>query len=552
MPHITTAMEWSRRRRIGDILADSFLRKRSITGDVSSVKDSFSSWSNCMAATYCKWPVIAAIIVVGLMVFSIVWCIIRCACCGMSCCCTCFSFLKCCDCCGGCCDGKKDRPHKHLDDYPPPNPNQGYQAPAPMMGGALPARPEPPKYATFVVGKNGLAVDPPKTISEDALPPMPTWENASKVHINDDEKGDMGMELKELDPVTGQKMPLMNGGVANSHLNSPAVGPGESPYGRQPQGMNNGFINSQDPYNQSQVNLGGNGMGRGYGLGGTPNPGMPIDPLIGYRGTPPPMGPGNQQDGMGYRGTPGPGSAIGMGNAGMGYRGTPPPGGQGYRGAPSPGPGMNRGPGQFTGGPSPAPSRGYGGPPQNQDFEPTMPQEFISSGGFNDSPISAYGQAEPTYDNRPYPAQPSRQFSNDSSRPLNQGRSYTNNAERSYQSYQSDDSSNVGTYPPPRMPSRGPGPNGPNRMMSPGPQMGGYGGAQQRGFNNHSPVPPLQQQSVFGQGQDNYDHGAQRSVTRSPPQQQETSVYPGYKPYAPPEPETPAYPGYKPYTPAPR
>ena len=213
---------------------------------------------------------------------------------------------------------------------------------------------------------------------------------------------------------------------------------------------------------------------------------------------------------------------------------------------------MNRGPGQFRGGPSPAPSRGYGGSPQSQDFEPTMPQEFPSNGGFNDSPVSAYGQAEPMYDNRPYPAQPSRQFSNDSPRPLNPGRSYTNNTEQSYQSYQSDVSSNVGTYPPPRMPSRGPGPNGANGMMSPGPQMGGYGGPQQRGLNNRSPAPLQQQQSIYGQGQDNYDYGAQRNMTRSPPQQQETSVYPGYKPYSPPEPETPAYPGYKPYTPAPR
>ncbi|RAL59721.1 hypothetical protein DID88_000353 [Monilinia fructigena] len=158
-----------------------------------------------MEATYCKWPVIAAIIIGGLILLSILSCIIRCACCGMSCCCTCFSFLKCCDCCGGSCDGKKGPPHKHLDDYPPPNPNQGYQAPAPMMGGALPARPEPPRYAQFEVGKNGFAVDPPKTISEDALPPMPTWENASKVHVQDEEKGEIGMELKELESSHGTK-----------------------------------------------------------------------------------------------------------------------------------------------------------------------------------------------------------------------------------------------------------------------------------------------------------------------------------------------------------
>lgn len=452
-----------------------------------------------------------------------------------------------------------------------------------MMGGALPARPEPPRYAQFEVGKNGFAVDPPKTLSEDALPPMPTWDNSSKKHVDDGEKGEMGMELGELDPVTGQKMPLMTGGVANSHPNSPAVGQGGSSYGRQGQGMNNGFGNPQDPYNQNQNSLGGNGNGRGYGPGGSPNPGMANDPLMGYRGTSPPMAPGSQLDGMGYRGTPGPGSAIAMGEPGMGYRGTPPPGNPRYRGAPSPGPGMNRGPGQFRGGPSPAPSRGYGGSPRGQDFDqPAMPQEFPSNGGFNDTPISAYGQAEPMYDNRPYRGPPTRQFSNDSSRPLVGGRSYTNDTN---QSYQSDNSSNGGTYPPPRMPSRGPGQNGngPNRMMSPGPQNGGYGGSglqqQPRNFSR-SPAPQQQQQFGFGQaqggqgqGQDDYDYGAQRNLTRSPPQQQqETAAYPGYKPYSPestsetqtqaypgykpysPESETqtPAYPGYKPYTPAPR
>ncbi|KAF7875366.1 hypothetical protein EAF04_002538 [Stromatinia cepivora] len=539
MPHITTAMEWSRRRGIGEILVGSFLRKRSITGEESNVKESFSSWSNCMAATYCKWPVIAAIIIVGLIVFSIVWCIIRCACCGMSCCCTCFSFLKCCDCCGGCCDGKRDRPHKHLDDFPPPNPNpnQGYQAPAPMMGGALPARPEPPKYAQFEVGKNGLAVGPPKTVSEDALPPMPTWENASKKHVNDEEKSEMGMELKELDPVTGQKMPLMAGGVTKNHPNSPAYGQGESAYRRQGHGMNNVFMNSQGSYSQSQNNLAGNG--RGFGPGGSPNPGLAIDPLMGYRGTPPPIAPASQLDGMGYRGTLVPGSAMAMGEAGMGYRGTPPP--------------DNLGPGQYRGEPSPAPSRGYGESPPNQDFEPAMPQEFPFNSGFNDTPVSGYAQAEPMYDNRSYPSQPSRQFSNDSSRSLNPERSYTNNTDQSYQPYQSDNSSNIGTYPPPLMPSSGTGQNGPNRVISPSPQNGNYGGLQQRGFNNHSPAQ--QQQPMFGQGQgqgqNDYDHNAQRNITRSPPQQQETSAFPGYRPYVP-EPKTPAYPGYKPYKPAPR
>jgi hypothetical protein len=57
MPSIETAMRRSVRRGVADIVFDSLLSKRqtSIIGDVSSVKNSFSSWSNCMKATYCKF-----------------------------------------------------------------------------------------------------------------------------------------------------------------------------------------------------------------------------------------------------------------------------------------------------------------------------------------------------------------------------------------------------------------------------------------------------------------------------------------------------------------
>jgi hypothetical protein len=54
MPHITVAMRGSVRRGVGDIFLDSLLGRRSITGEVSSVKNTFSSWDNCMAKTYCK------------------------------------------------------------------------------------------------------------------------------------------------------------------------------------------------------------------------------------------------------------------------------------------------------------------------------------------------------------------------------------------------------------------------------------------------------------------------------------------------------------------
>jgi hypothetical protein len=54
MPHITAAMHRSVRRGVSDIVFDSLLGRRSITGEVDSVKNTFSSWDNCMAKTYCK------------------------------------------------------------------------------------------------------------------------------------------------------------------------------------------------------------------------------------------------------------------------------------------------------------------------------------------------------------------------------------------------------------------------------------------------------------------------------------------------------------------
>ncbi len=208
-----------------------------------------------MAEAYCKWPVIAACILGGLILISVIWCLARCLCCGLSCCCTCFSCLKCCGNCCGCCDdpGKK---HKHLDEpYFPAafgNAKQGYQAPGGMhdptmmSGGAgdagwgpgqAPAEPFDdgrPKFATFETGPGGLAVEP-KVVNEDALPPMPSWGGAQKRKIsieNDTSTPAVGaVALDELDPITGQKMPLMSGAGAISRSGSPAV----SPFGGQNQ-----------------------------------------------------------------------------------------------------------------------------------------------------------------------------------------------------------------------------------------------------------------------------------------------------------------------------
>ncbi|TAQ83267.1 hypothetical protein B7494_g8406 [Chlorociboria aeruginascens] len=323
MPHIRAAMERSVRRGIVDILVDS-LQKRTVEGEVSSVKNSFSSWDNCMQAAYCKWPVIVVIVIVSLIVLSVVWCI-------------------CCGCCDGCCDGRKDKPHKHLDDPEPyRSPTQGYQAPSPMMGGAVGGKSAvavPPQYAQFEVGKNGFAVDPKNTgLSEDALPPMPSWEAANKKHILEEKNG---VELGELDPTTGQKVPLMSGAGVSSPINEN----GPSPFGTRPgQGAGvNGYMGQADPYRLPPNTL--NPDGRGYGQ---QQPGMPGNPQSRGYGTPPPN----------------------MAGQGRGYG---PPSPQGYTG------GSN----EFA----VAPVGGYGrGPPQrqysndsNRPYPPQQPQRQYSN-----------------------------------------------------------------------------------------------------------------------------------------------------------------------------
>jgi hypothetical protein len=61
MPHISEAMARSMRRSVGEILVSSLMRRDAVTsatGEVSSVKNTFSSWNNCMKASYCKFVVL--------------------------------------------------------------------------------------------------------------------------------------------------------------------------------------------------------------------------------------------------------------------------------------------------------------------------------------------------------------------------------------------------------------------------------------------------------------------------------------------------------------
>ncbi|KAJ4396843.1 hypothetical protein N0V93_001065 [Gnomoniopsis smithogilvyi] len=187
MPSIDVAMARSVRGGVGGILARSLqaaFEKRSLItsaeSNITSVKEAFSSWDNCMAAVYCNPP--------------------------------------------------NGRRRKHLDEpYNNIPDSQGYKREDPMAASALPfdrprpttAKAEPPQYASFDVSKHADG-------SEDELPAMPVWGDAEskKIHLEEE-----AVELKQLKPPEATA-PLMNGmsPAGTPGTRTPVPG-GVSPYG---------------------------------------------------------------------------------------------------------------------------------------------------------------------------------------------------------------------------------------------------------------------------------------------------------------------------------
>ncbi|KAL5614573.1 hypothetical protein BROUX41_004676 [Berkeleyomyces rouxiae] len=244
MPTIDLAMARSLRGTTWEIISEGIIRALNrrdiadtvdnvsntvddVSNSVNDVKTALSSWDNCMSVNWCKWPVIGAIVIGSLMLLSIVWCAARCLCCGLSCCCECCYCLKCCGNCMGCCDSPDNkRKHKYLDDpFIPPNHSQnaGYQmqpqmkapaatntynmapaATAPYTMTPAVATPSvhpvsgPPQYAEFDVAK--------KSGNEDALPAMPTWDDAGTKKISLD-NGQGGVEMDQLNKPTASATP---------------------------------------------------------------------------------------------------------------------------------------------------------------------------------------------------------------------------------------------------------------------------------------------------------------------------------------------------------
>lgn len=384
---------------------------------------------------------------------------------------------------------------------------------------------EPPKYAQFETGPNGLALEP--KVNDDALPPMPSWDTAAKKRVITEEEGN-SMEMGELDPKTGQQIPLMSGANVISRTGSPAISPVQSPYGDRP-GMNeqNGYMGS------GAISPGGHGMGPGS---------------VGHGDI------GAEAMGAGALGA----AAVVAGAVAMGGRGNDP-----YRRNDPYGPNdpyARNGPYDRNGFGGPNDRGGFNGPlnnrygPSSQGMTPTD-GPGRGQGYNNQFPPGAY----PPHDNRPsnfgagaaaaraydrggLPRQPpNRQYSQDANRPLmapNPQRLYPDSttsapfpSEPTVPFIDSARGPPGGMASPPSNdnsgfdfgdgnPSRGPGPmpyggNGNGRRPS-APGGGGYAeGTVSPSYASRSPPPPLQQ-GGYG-GYRSYSTPDRPPVGRAPP-----------------------------------
>ncbi|SPO00878.1 uncharacterized protein DNG_03626 [Cephalotrichum gorgonifer] len=422
MPTIDVAMARSLRGGVWGSIAEglqSSIAPRDVVGDIknkaSDAKLAFSSWDNCMQATYCKWPVIAIIVVGSLILFSIC--------------------LKCCGNCCGCCDPPKGARHKYLDNETAP-PNFGYKPEPPMhapdFGPSRTTAPsyDAPQYASF---------DMPKRGGEDALPTMPTWEtSAAKKVATEEEEVEMNQLNKPAH--TGQSVASASAAAAASAAAVAAAAGGQGGHGmspggyRQPSPVGARGYAGQDPYATSAQGYGAQGYD-GYNNGGYRQPASPYGSdqfgAVAAMSAAPRRGPTPHQDyGNGYDQQQG----YNAGHMDHGYTQAPQPTDP-YAvdpRRPSPGPGAYNG-SQMRHSPvprmghSPAPQAAYGYPqqqPQQQygsdagyrqpQFTSELPDTSVNNtavnntGGFDFT--SGYSRPpahqQYSYDRQPSPAPP--------------------------------------------------------------------------------------------------------------------------------------------------
>ncbi|KAF5846826.1 hypothetical protein GGP41_004864 [Bipolaris sorokiniana] len=430
------------------LLGTSLLARQNPLDDA---RNTFSSWDNCMAKSYCKWPVIVGIIIGGLILFSVITCIARCICCGAECACCCFR------CCASCCGGGRRRgsSHKRIkSDSGHPYPPQSY-GPSPPQANpyaqAHAAAPPPPVFNPRLANQQQYQSNPMPTFTpapqqerpqyatfdsskpaanEDSLPAMPTWKEGRDVHVEVEEqpvaqkKGDM--ELDRLDhngSVTSGSM----GGVAATAVSGArrSPGPGRSPvspdYG-YPQ--NNSFVSDAPSYNNSSSQ---GQYGQPYGQQGgyrQGSPGHGRSPVYGAG-----AGYGQQQQQPYGRRSPGPSQAYGSHDQLSQQSDMHAP----YHELPT---SYNQ------------PQTSYNQPQSSYD----QPQSYNQSAPYNNH--------QDTYDQRDYPDEPTHNYS--SQAPPSNAYNYNASIAPSYHTYD--------PAPPPVQPLPSPPPqsSGPPPSLTPG------------------------------------------------------------------------------------
>ncbi len=139
---------------------------------------------------------IVGIIIGSLVALSLVFCLVRCLCCGAQCCCACMS----------CCAPRRRRPrgHQPLPSAAPPHypvamqpyaPAQPYVQATPAVYGSI-------RTAQFDASSQGGA-STRVPFNEDALPAMPTWGEAKEKHVEDTSEPEPVADEVEMDSLAG-------------------------------------------------------------------------------------------------------------------------------------------------------------------------------------------------------------------------------------------------------------------------------------------------------------------------------------------------------------
>ncbi|KAI9376239.1 hypothetical protein BJX61DRAFT_446845 [Aspergillus egyptiacus] len=194
-------------------LSYRLLWARDAVAELEQAPETFSSWDKCMAKEYCKWPVIAGIILGGVILLTIIACIVNCMCCGIRCCTSC---------CGCCCPSPRPKRAKYADDpyeqqinQPPPMPqmpNSGY---AGGYQGGYQAPQAPPTYRGAQVARFDTPTNPALSkMNEDSLPAMPSWDGAVTRRVEDTDPHPDSVEMEPLNrpPARTPSASRVNGG----------------------------------------------------------------------------------------------------------------------------------------------------------------------------------------------------------------------------------------------------------------------------------------------------------------------------------------------------